>query len=290
MKRGLIVLFVAIFVLVFAIPYVNPQTTSSCNLNVSLINQDPYPVVPGNYVEVVFQVSGVDNTDCKGAKFELLEGYPFSLDKNQSAYREISGSTFVQDYKKAWMIPYKLRVDGDALDGMNKIEAEYAPGKSNELYLSKEFNIKIEDVRVDYEVSIREYDSSSNTLTFEILNIGENDVEALTIDIQEQENLDLRESPRNIVGSLDSNEETTFDYTAVPSEGSIDLKITYTDEIGERRSLNKTVHFNPDYYKQQDQKGDGMSFWFYLSIILVAYMAFRWIRNKRKSKRSQRNK
>src|SRR6056297_446729 len=78
-KRNMIFMFVAVFLLVFTTLPVSSQQSTACNLNVSLINQDPYPVLPGNYVEVVFQVSGVDNTDCKGAKFELLEDYPFSL-------------------------------------------------------------------------------------------------------------------------------------------------------------------------------------------------------------------
>ena len=31
----------------------------ACDLKVSMINQDPYPAIPGEYVKIVFQVEGV---------------------------------------------------------------------------------------------------------------------------------------------------------------------------------------------------------------------------------------
>jgi len=291
-KRGLtrvwILAIIASFFLVLTPSTVSADET--CNLDVSLINQDPYPVTPGNYVEVVFQVSGTDNSDCDGAKFKVIENYPFSVDPGQSNLREISGSTFVQDYKKSWMVPYRLRVDSDALDGMNEVEIKYAPGTSDDLFFSETFDIKVEDVRVDFEISVKDYDPSTKTITFEILNIGENDVEALTIDVPEQENLDIQGSPRKIVGSLDSSEETTFDFNAIPDKGNMDLKVTYTDEISERRTLNKTVYFNPSHFKTSQDSGEGqMSFWFYIALALFIIMIFRWIRNRKQKKKSKRN-
>lgn len=288
-KRGN---YLLVFVLIFSVLALNLSLISSqpnsCRLDVSLINQDPYPVIPGEYVEVVFQVSGVENADCEGAKFEVVEDYPFSLDKDSSSSREISGSTFVSDYKKSWMIPYKLRVDEDAMDGMNELNIKYAPGTSDETIYSEDFDIKVEDVRVDFEVSVRDYDKDTNTLTFEILNTGENNVEALTVDIPEQEGLNLKGSPRKIIGILDSNEETTFNFDLVSESEEIDTKITYTDEIGERRTLNKSVYFNPDNFETQDSQREEMSFWFYLSIVLIAYMVFRWWRKKKKSKKGSK--
>jgi len=286
-KREVFASIFGMFLFLLVITPVSSATMEDCSLNVSMINQDPYPVIPGNYVEVVFQVSGTDNSNCEGAKFHIEEDYPLSLDKNQTNLREISGSTFVKDYKKSWMVPYRLRVDEDALDGMSKIDVKYAPGKSKGVFFSKDFNIKVEDVRVDFEISVKEYDHSTNTITFEILNTGENDIEALTINLPEQENLEIKGSPRNIVGSLDSNEETTFDFKAIPKQGDLRLDITYTDEINERRTLQKETSFNPKYYASSEEQG-GMSFWFYLSIILIAYMVFRWFRNKkRKTKRNR---
>src|SRR6056297_2691896 len=183
MKRGILFTLVVGFLFSLVFTPLGMTASEDCSLNVSLLNQDPYPVIPGDYVEVVFEVSGTDNSDCEGARFKINQEYPFSLDKGKQNLKEISGNTFVKDFKKTWMVPYKLRVDKDALDGMNTLEVKYTPGESSNVFYSKNFNIKVEDVRVDFEVSVKQYDTNTNTMTFEILNIGENDVEALTIDI-----------------------------------------------------------------------------------------------------------
>ncbi len=290
MERGSIFVLIMLSFILTVISMQSVVSQSSlCNLNVSLINQDPYPVIPGDYVEIVFQISGTDNSDCEGARFKVLENYPFSLDGESSASREIVGDTFVKDYKSSWMIPYRLRVDKDALDGMNEIEVKYGPGSSKSYTHSKKFDIKVEDVRVDFEVSVKDYDPSVDEITFEILNIGEHDVEALTVDIPEQESLDVKGSPRKIIGSLDSNEETTFNFNLIPSKKEIDLEITYTDEINERRSLIESVYFNSESFKSS-QKDEGIGFWTYaIAIGIVVIIAF-WIRKKKKEKRKRMSK
>jgi len=35
-----------------------------CNLDAKMINQDPYPAVPGEYVKVVFELTGISSLDC----------------------------------------------------------------------------------------------------------------------------------------------------------------------------------------------------------------------------------
>ena len=47
-----------------------------CSLSVELVNQDPYPANPGEYVKVVFQINGLNNPDCDKVSFELKENFP----------------------------------------------------------------------------------------------------------------------------------------------------------------------------------------------------------------------
>lgn len=280
--------FLVIAIALILMPLINAASPiTSCQLDATLLNQDPDPAQPGDYVEVVFQVSGVQNTKCNGAKFEIVPKYPFSLDKESSAMKQIYGSTFTKDYSKVWNIPYDLRVDKDALEGENTIEVKFAKGDASEgSYLSKKFNISIEDLRVDFELSVRDYNPETNEITFEILNIGEHDIDALTIEIPEQEGVTIKGTPRKIVGSLDSNEETTFDFKALPETENIELNIFYTDEINERRSLTKQVSFNPEHFPQESQ-GVQFSIWFYLFIILLVAIIIRyfWIKRKKKKKK-----
>jgi hypothetical protein len=254
----------------------------ACNIDTVLLNQDPYPAQPGESAKIVFQVTGIEQDDCKNIKVEFLEKFPFSLDPESEAVVEIKAGTYVKDFSSFLLVPYKIRVDKDALDGDNQLELKIT---ANNVALTEEFQINVEDSRTDFEVSVKDYDSSTRTLTFEILNIGENDVEALTIDVPMQDNLEVKGSARNIVGSLDSNDDTTFTFEGIPKNGDIKLIVVYTDEISERRTLEKVVSFDSDLF---DGRGvdEGMSFWFYITLIIVAVLIFRWYRKRKKRRHS----
>ena len=71
MVRGMISL---VFVLVLALSFVS---ASVCELDVTMLNQDPYPAVPGDYVEIVFQIAGIENPECGRVVFSLYLNYQY---------------------------------------------------------------------------------------------------------------------------------------------------------------------------------------------------------------------
>lgn len=286
MSKKSISFFIAMFLVLASL---NLVLAAECNIQVTLFNQDPDPVMPGEYVEVVFQMSGLDNMQCGGAWFEIVPEYPFSLDESEPAKKELPGNTYTKDYSKVWNIPYKIRIDEDALEGERTLETRFAAGKSPMNFSStKDFDITIEDLRVDFEISVQSYDPQTQELTFEILNIGEHDIDALTIEIPSQKNIEIKGSPRTIVGKLDKNEETTFDFTAIPSKGDIKLDILYTDEINERRSLEKSVDYEPSYFENSQEQNQQISIWFYLFLVLLVLVIGKWLLGKRKHKRKKK--
>ena len=184
------------------------------------------------------------------------------------------------------MVPFKVRVDPDALDGDNPFEISYSEGLINPALKLKEFNLFVKDVRVDFELNIKDYDYSTDTLTLEILNIGESDVEAVTIEIPEQENIQVKGSNKNIVGALDSNDYTTADFEATPQEeGLIDLIIYYTDEIGTRRVKEESVYFNPSSFQDRNADKKGVSTSTYVISFLVIFGIAYWIYRRAKKKK-----
>jgi hypothetical protein len=274
-------------VLVLGVCLINLTLVSAlglCDLDVELVNQDPDPAMPGEYVELVFQMSGLENSACGGARFKIIPSYPFSLDEHTSSIRELKGTTHIVGYSKVWNIPFDVRVDKNAVKGRNKISVEYNSQISDASSFFEDFNITVEDLRVDFLVSVKDYDSVNKEITFEILNLGENDVEALTIDIPSQSNFIHKGASRSIVGDLDSNEDTTFTFKAEAKRGDINLDISYTDGIDERRSLNKTTFFEPSYFAVE---GDGYSISFYILIVLVVLIILNFIRKKFKKKKKR---
>ncbi|GBE19762.1 MAG TPA: hypothetical protein ENG87_02435 [Candidatus Pacearchaeota archaeon] len=279
MKKGLIILFVFVF---SSISLVN----AACELDASMINQDPYPAVPGNYVKLVFQITGTENPECGRISIELLEKYPISFDPGESSLVQIRGGTYQRDYSSYLIVPYKVRLDENALNGENKIEVRFGKGNLSESYKSKSFNIEVEDTHADFEIFIKAYDAKTKKLTFEILNIAESNVEALTLEIPKQDNITILGSKTNILGDLDSNEYTTADFTATPKQGEITIKISYSDAINKRRTIEKKVLFEPEYFKPSD--ADQKKPWYvYLIYILIAGAVVYFFYRHRKKKKER---
>jgi hypothetical protein len=148
--------------------------------------------------------------------------------------------------------------------------------------------LNVEDTRADFEIHIEKYSSDTKVLTLEILNIGKSDIQALTLEIPKQANIEVKNSNINIVGDLDSNEYTTADFEATPQKGDINVKITYTDSINTRRTIEKTVYFDPEYFqgRVEDQKQGGAGTYIILVIIVlfVGFLIYRRIKKKRAKK------
>ncbi len=281
MKKRILIGF---FILVVIFSFAN-ISAEACALDVTLLNQDPYPAIPGEYVEIVFQINGIENPECGTVVFELLEKYPISFDPNTNPIITIKSGTFKRDYSSFLMAPYRVRVDSSALDGNNPIEVQYKYA-NNENYETKQLNLNIKDVKADFEIYIKNYIPSTKELTFEILNTAKSDVEALTIEIPKQDTIEVYGAKTNIVGDLDSNEYTTADFTAVPKEGEIKLDIYYTDSTNARRHLEKTVLFEPEYFKEEAESTSTTTY-VVVAIVIVIIIYFFYRKHKKKKLKEQ---
>jgi hypothetical protein len=260
-----------------------------CSIGISLINQDPYPAIPGDYVKVVFQIDGLENSQCGIVTFGVKEEYPVYLDPNVQNPITINSGTFQKNYGSFYLAPYKLRLDENALDGDNPIEVYYSTGGSSN-NLIRDFNITVEDIRADFEIHIKNYDYTTRTLTFEILNIAKTDVKLLRLEIPKQESIEIKGTNNVVVGDLDSNEYTTADFEAILPQGqtNINLNIRYQDTIGETREMQKVVGFDSSYFVDRDVKKK-TPYWLY--ILIVAVIAFFiWRRIMKKKREEERRK
>jgi hypothetical protein len=285
MKRGMVLFALVIMSMSFALAVEN-----TCDLEVTLLNQDPYPAVPGDYVDLVFQVSGLASPGCGEVTFELLEKYPIMFDPGVQAKKTINAGTFTKDYSNVAMIPYTVRLDSHALDGNNTIEVKYDTSKTYAgSFQSDQFDLEVDNVLADFDVIIEDYVESTRTLSLEVLNIAEDDVEALTIEILPQENILVKGQNKKILGDLDSQEYSTIDFEATPEEGEITLQITYTDAIKERRTIEKKITFEPEYFKDRANSESSTSVWTWIFWIVVVVGLCWWYLKKRKSKHKKRN-
>lgn len=246
------IIFLAMFILgVSQLALISASSTETCSPQISIINQNPYPAVPGEYVDVVFEVSGVSTSECsEGASFQLISAYPFSFDGNLST-KTITGNTWTGDYNSNWVIPFTLRVDEDAFDGDNQIEVKYSSSKFGDSYSSKKFNISIEDSRTSFDAVIQDY--SSSEVSIALANVGKYTANSVVVRIPKQENFEISGTDGQMVGNLDSGDYTIVGFTVTqkmtatgdPTQGldiqkskDLAIDIYYTDNIGERRVIN----------------------------------------------------
>lgn len=278
-KKGVIALVLLLFLVNFVV------AVDSCSLDVRLINQDPYPVIPGDYVKLVFQIDGLEEDACGDVSIELVDKFPISFDPSEKNKVTVTSGIYERTYSSFLIVPYKLIVDEAALDGENELDILISTkGSQDVLY---EFNFTVEDVRADFELFVKDYDVLTNIMTFEILNTGENDVEALTINIPDQENIVIKGANRNIVGDLDSNDYTTFEYEAISEGGEIELDVIYTDAINNRRTLTRTITYNPNNFVGRKADENGGNIGLYIGIVVVVVIIVWWLIAKGKKKKKR---
>jgi hypothetical protein len=283
MKKGIALIFFSLLISIFLF---GNLISAACSLRISMLNQDPYPAIPGDYVKVVFQIDGLESQDCGEVTFGIKEEYPISLDPNVTNPIVIKSGTFQADYGSFYLAPYKLRLDENALDGENPIEV-YHTKSSSDLTVITKFNLTVDDIRADFEIHVKDYNYNTRKLTFEILNIAESDVEALTIEIPKQDEIEIKGANRMVVGDLDSNEYTTAEFEAIlpKKETKINLNIFYTDSINVRREMQKIVDFDSSYFIDRNSDKKTQPYWLYiLIVVVVAWFVWRRIKKKRREK------
>ncbi len=279
-KKAVISLIGLFFVALFSFSILSAGANTACILNTTLINQDPYPAIPGDYVKLIFKFDGMENSNCGEVSIKLNEAFPFTLDPGAQTTFTASAGIFDRDYSSFLIAPYKVRVSEEALDGPTPIEVAITYSKTGSKTTTLEqFEVEIEDKRVDFEIYVKEYDPFTNMLTLEVLNVGKADIMSLTMKIPDQENITIKGANTNLLGDLDSNDYTTADFEASSNGGKITLEITYTDEINARRTLTKTITFEPSYFSNRKADQKDYTGWYIASPIILLVVL--WILYRR---------
>lgn len=284
MKKSVLGLLLVLSIFSFA-----GVLAAGCDLDISLVNQDPYPAIPGEEAKVVFQIDGLESTECGNVRFEFIENYPVSLSPEQVNYYTIEAGTFTKDYQSFFLAPFKIRIAENALDGDTPLEVRYKYAGNSD-YVTEELNLEIDNILADFEVYVKDYDMTTRTINFEILNIAESDVEALTVEVIKQDNIIIKGSKVNIVGDLDSNEYTTADFEAIPQDGEITLKLSYSDSTNVRRVVEKAVTYESEYFEGRiaDEKPNktGSYIFYAVVVLIIGYFVYR----RRKKKKAAKNR
>jgi hypothetical protein len=256
MKKINVILLFSLILIGSAYAAAGPVPDDYCTPIVTLVNQDPYPATPGDYVKLVFQVSDIDRASCSGIKFKLNTDYPFSLDSTDNGTRVLQNDAFTPEDKTFWLVPFRVRVDKNALERENEIWVQYGSSIMDaNHYFKKKFNVTTEDTRTNFEGVIQS--TTGSDMTIAIANTGKNVANSMIVRVPEQNDFTATGIDGQMVGNVNAGDYTTVSFQVTQKQGNfvrrnmtstqipvsnkktLQLLISYTDTIGERR--NSTI-------------------------------------------------
>ncbi len=283
-SRKTILLSIILLVLISPAVYATLLETTG-SLKVISLKYEPYPVEPGSYFKMWIKLenSGVDKAN--DVSFELIPEFPFSLDKNENALREI-GKLDVGD---EIVLEYKIRVNKDAVVGKNDLKSRYCIQKG--LCVTHDFNISIQArdaILAVADVSAIPSEIAPGEIAevkVKLNNVAESLMENIRVKLDIYEKLSTatsityNELPFTPIGStneislnkLDKGEtnDITFrliaDPDAEPDVYKIPVVLTYNDEVGKNYTRNYVtaliINDEPNIYAVVDEttigKGGG---------------------------------
>ncbi len=126
MKMKVLLFSLMIF---FAIAsFASGQLAETSSLQVTLINQEPHPVEPGEHLVVRFRIENLGGEPAQDVVFEISPEFPFAIAPAESSTRNLGTIAARQKDKIGVTIKYDLIVDTKASDGNSELFARYRMG------------------------------------------------------------------------------------------------------------------------------------------------------------------
>lgn len=161
MKKNIILCLVLIMCTVVSYAAVFEIENDTEKFLVTMINQEPDPVSPGNLLEVRFRIENKQTKPENNVEVKIEPKYPFALYGSEEKIKQIGTLAAGQTGDTGVRVKYTLSVDKDATEGNNDLEFWY---RINEGGWQKagDFTVDIRDR--DAVLAINEIKASNNKM------------------------------------------------------------------------------------------------------------------------------
>lgn len=290
------IFFIAAFALVFCIivssfasAYANPS------IRVTLLNQDPDPIVRGDVVEVRFMVENLGTETSDDISIEIAPKYPFTLYSGNDTI-DIGKMRTAQTGADAVIVRYKLQVDKNAVEGDNEIELYVkSNGQTIIPYTNNQFLISVKDYNVP---DLRAYVTTSSanalktrgTISVQVSNADKEDAKFVQLTLLPNDNYILL-SPSNYVyiGDIASDDSASEDfdiYTLKSNNGIVTIPVSIEYQDTNQHKFEKQFDLAVKVYGSSDLKKYGFvttsnTIYFVIVIVLAIAGYFFWKRRKK---------
>ena len=242
MKKILIYITIMMLTLSVGLAFTNAAYTKA-----TLLNQDPDPAEPGEYLELRWKIEKLGNDELENISYTLDLEYPFYFDKSDTATKEIGDWKGYSDGEEFYTLYYKIRVDDDAIEDTYTMEliADYGGKTAKQV---REFDIRVgEQEEPDFILGGIQSEpvklvsgTDEAKVNVEIVNIGDGTAE----DIKALLNL-----PKGVEPSYSYSNRDVFGKVAGGQSINAEYYIDLNDTL-EAGSYNATI--NLGYTKADD--------------------------------------
>ncbi len=137
--KKIIILGIVLILMMSFSSFVFAKDTPILKLN--LINHDPDPARPGEYVDIKVRLDNEGPGFATGVKINFIEEYPFSLNPDDTSLKNIGSIGPYQKENLGVVVSYKVRISSDAVQGRNKVRISFS--SDNQATQTMEFNIEV---------------------------------------------------------------------------------------------------------------------------------------------------
>jgi hypothetical protein len=197
--------------LLAALVFADRETyVSGASIRVSMISQDPDPVAPGDYVELRWMVTNYGSTPLENVEFRLVADYPFEF--LGPADKDLGTIQGHQKGEEGVVLYYRVRIDEDAAEGVNKLHLMYRHGSMEWSELDY-FDVRVQsvDAAVIIEATRLEPErivpGNTGTLNIKLKNLADSLMKNVNVKLD----LTLETLPRSSTGA-----EASILYEALP--------------------------------------------------------------------------
>ncbi|MBS3126045.1 COG1361 S-layer family protein [Candidatus Woesearchaeota archaeon] len=224
------------------------------DIRVTLVNQEPDPVSPGDRADLRFKFENRGSENAKDVTVEFIEKYPFTLENKNDRSRKIGSLSAQQTGDAGAVLKYGVRIDSDAIDGENEVTLRYRIGEG-EWIQPKAFNISVQTAAPLLSIQAITIEKGylepgrQRAVNFEMKNMAYSLLRNVRL------SLDLNNIPISPVGSTNERiyREITpreafnvtylllADADAASKVYKVPLDIKYTDNTGRNQTQKPTV-------------------------------------------------
>lgn len=220
-------------------------------VSVSLVNQDPYPAIAGDIVDIYIGIENIGGESYSNLIVELEPEYPFSLVPDESAVQDIGTIRSYQKDNYMKIITYTIKVDSDASAGSYDMTVKYYE-QGDSLATEKSITIDVKNKEMAEIIHIDKTNlvpGKQTSLKFTINNVGNAPLNDMTFNWVNEDKIILPVGSDNTkyIKSIDIGESVELDYQVIadsnadPGLYELKLFLSYDDPITYEEKVISTI-------------------------------------------------